>query len=100
MEKAYVVLYVRQNDRYKELNLKVIERFNSLKIRHKTINLSDKFRLYGNEITYEGPFALEFSGSRSVETPQLPLVVAGDKILNGFEEIENNLSYLQKNYSE
>jgi len=101
MEKGPVILYVRwHNKDYREASAKVIEKFNKLKIRHVIVDLSEKFRLYGNEVSYEGPFALEFSGSKSVEMPRLPLAVAGDRIFNGLEEIEGNLHYLQKNYSE
>jgi len=100
METRYVILYIRQyNEKYKALNLKIIDEFRKLNIEFKIIDLSEKFTLYGNEISYEGAFALDFSGSKSVIVPHPPLVVAGERIFNGSEEIRNNLPYLQENYS-
>jgi len=99
MEPEYVVLYVRQNGKYREFNAKLIKILKSQNIRHITIDLSEKHNLYGNEVPFEGAFALEFSGLGTVKTPTLPLAVAGEKIFSGLAEIEDNLEYLRKNYS-
>ena len=101
MGDRYVTLYVMQrNVKDKEKNSEIIAVFKRLKIKHIIVNLSEKIDLYGNEISLEGPFAIDFSGNGPIKNPSPPLAVAGNKTFNGFEEIKGNMDYLKRNYSE
>jgi len=96
----YVLLYVNktsgENQEFQELLKKIKE----LKIKHKIIDLNRKLNLYGNEISLEGLFALDFSGMRNVNIPVTPLAVAGGRLYSGSREIFENLEYFKQNYPE
>ena len=96
----YVLLYVNRgsqdNQEFKEL----VKKLEELKIKHKIIDLNGKFDLYGNEISLEGLFSLDFSGMCNISIPITPLAVAGNKLYSGSREIFENLEYLKQNYKE
>jgi len=100
MADGYVVLYIKGSPENDDKAKQILEKFEELKIRHKVVNLSEEISLYGNKITLEGFFALDFSGMRDVKVPLTPLAVAEDKIFNGFDKISEGLDYLRKNYAE
>ena len=95
-----MVLYINGNPENNNRTKEILGKFEKLKIKHKLVNLSEEIRLYGNMMTLEGFFALDFSGIGDVKVPHTPFVVAEDKIFNGFKKISENLGYLVENYAE
>ena len=100
MVDRYVVIYINGNPENDSRAKKILEKFEELKIKHKLINLNEEIDLYGNKMTLEGFFALDFSGMGDVKVPRTPFAVAEDKIFDGFDKISENLDYLARNYAE
>lgn len=100
MADGYVVLYVRGPPENDNKAGQILGEFEKLKIRHKVVDLSEEFSLYGNRMPLEGFFALDLSGIGNVTVPLTPLAVAEDKIFNGSDEILESLEYLAENYAE
>lgn len=100
MADRYVVLYIKGSPENDDKAKQILERFEKFKIRHKVVNLSEEFSLYGNKTTLEGFFALDFSGTGDVKVPRTPFAVAEGKIFNGADKIFEGLEYLRKNYAE
>jgi len=94
-------VYVRRNSKEERTLVdSIIEKFMRLRIRYTVIDLCEKFRLYGHEYTYDASFAYDFFQNRELSNPLLPLVVAGNKMLSGPQEILRDLPYLQASYGD
>jgi hypothetical protein len=76
----------------------VLGDFKRYKIKHKIVDVSEKIDLYGNKVTLEGAFAIDFSSNGRINVPITPLVAADDKFFYGSDEIKSNLKYLSANY--
>jgi len=98
MGNGYVVLYVKGQGKCDENTKEVLESFQKNKIKHRIVDLTEKIDLYGNRITLEGAFAIDFSQNKKI--PITPLAAADDKVFSGSEEIRKNLKYLSENYPE
>jgi hypothetical protein len=97
MSNGYVVLFIRgQAGDVKD----VLNSLQACKIKHKVVDLCEKIELYGNKVTLEGSFAVDFSQSGGMKVPITPMVAADGKIFSGSEEIKKNIGYLQKHYSD
>lgn len=100
MADGYVVLYIKKSQENDDRTNQILERFEELKIRHKVVDLSTEFTLYGNRMTLEGFFTLDFSGMGDVKVPCTPFAVAEDKIFSGANGILEDLEYLRRNFAE
>jgi len=98
MSNGYVVLFVKGKERLDKKTQEVLDSFREHKIKHKIVDLHEKIELYGNKVTLEGAFAIDFSNNGKVAVPITPLVAADDRFFYGSEEIKNNLKYLSANY--
>lgn len=100
MTDKYVVLYIKGSREDDDKTKQILEKFKEFKIRHKVVNLSEAFTLYGNKMTLEGFFVLDLSGMGDVKVPLTPLAVAENKIFSGVDRISEGLEYLRRNYAE
>lgn len=100
MADGYVVLYIKGKQENDNRTKQILERFEKLNIRHKVVDLDEEFTLYGNKMTLEGVFTLDFSGMGDIKVPRTPLAVAEKKVSNGFDEILEDLEYFRRNYAE
>lgn len=96
----YVVVYINKASGENQEFLEVLKKFREHKIKHKIVDLNKKFNLYGNEISLEGSFALDFSGMSDVSIPVTPLAVAHGRLYSGSRKILENIEYFQQNYPE
>ena len=94
-----MVLFVKAKEQMDQKTQEILDNFRKYKIKHKIVDLTEKIELYGNKVTLEGAFAIDFSENGKIKIPITPLVTAGDRLFNGAEEIKRNLEYLRKNYS-
>jgi hypothetical protein len=100
MSRGYVVLFVKARKKLSDKTREIISNFQKYKIKYILVDLSEQIELYGNKVTLEGAFAIDFSDNGKVKVPITPLATADDKLFNGAEEINKNLEYLKENYSE
>lgn len=100
MGNGYVTLFVRRRAQLNQKTEALIDDLQKLRIKHKIVDITEKIELYGNKVTLEGAFAMDFSDNGKVKVPTTPLVTVDDKLFNGLEEIKSNLEFLRKNYSE
>lgn len=99
MSDGCVVLFLKYKERPDHKTKEILDDFRKFKIRHKIVDLTEKFELYGNKVTLEGAFAMDFSENGKTKVPITPLATTGEELFNGPEEIKRNLEYLKKNYS-
>jgi len=97
---GYVTLFVRRRAQLNQKTEALINDLQKLRIKHKIVDVTEKIELYGNKVTLEGAFAMDFSENGKVKVPTTPLATVDDKLFNGLEEIKSNLEFLRKNYSE
>lgn len=93
-------MYINGSPENDKKTKQLLVKLEKMKIKHKIVNLNEEVSLYGNKMTLEGFFALDFSGVGDVNVPITPFAVADDKIFNGVDKISENLEYLEKKFGE
>ena len=98
MSDNYVVLFVRGKAEKNEKVREVLNDFKEWRIKHRIVDLTEEIQLYGNKVTLEGAFAIDFSKNGRTRIPVTPFATAGGKIFSGSDKIKENLTYLSNNY--